>query len=94
MKERYVTIMKSFQSGNALKQSCKDVGVGKTSFYNTRSITELMEIDHTAFSEEKQKAVDEKLTLLAFSKLCKARMSHSPLNKKAKKMRVAGLLLP
>ena len=89
----YNVILNNFQSYN-LETACKKAGMGRTTFYQKRHITEMKYVDADYYQELKQRSAVDKMTIKDFSKLCKEQLNKSPYKQQVKTLKQDGKLLP
>ena len=92
--EDYKKILRNFQATSNLQAACKQAGMGRTTFFQKRHISELELVDPAIYKQLKQRADMEKKTVKDFSKRCKEKLNESPFKQQLKALKQEGKLLP
>ena len=92
--EDYQRVLTNYSANNCLHKACKQAGMGRTTFFQKRHISEMEAVDADGYEQLKQRADLENMTVKEFSKLCKEQLNKSPYKQKLKALKQEGKLLP
>ena len=92
--KQYNRILLQYLSTQNVTEACRQSGVARVNFYRNRYISELRIVDPRVFGVLLRDSTNYRTSLLAFSNLCKLKLTESPFRDIAIRMKGQGKLMP